>query len=336
VKVFATVGEEECTEKYESFVGSKCIVAAGAYTNQILDPSFDFRLDLDIWEIAYEYYACDSTEEYPANPGGPANTLQSKKGSPFKSMWFQFLENEDGDPEKSNLFYGFPAVPWGIKDNAHIVVDHAARRIRDPSERNIGPNTFDLQRTQDFVDKHLKGVVLQPNFAGNCLQTNVYDNMFVMDYLPPTIQNHKNVAIFTAGWGMKFVPLIGIILKQLVLDGGCDPLYDISNCKITRSDSTGSVIAKPSSPSDAPSAFRNSFKGSSQRVASTPTSRASDSKKPFSRAAYGQKLAPSLRLKAKVDRVTMRDAGDEAPLSIGIIGGGISGLYAALLLKISV
>ena len=94
-------------------------------------------------------------------------------------MWFQFKEHEDGCPERSNLFYGFPTVPLGIKNYARIAVDHAVPRIRYPSERKVGASTFDLQNTQEFVDKHLEGVLLKPNFAGSCLQTNVYDNMCV-------------------------------------------------------------------------------------------------------------------------------------------------------------
>lgn len=46
--------------------------------------------------------------------------------------------------------------------------------------------------------------------------TNVPDNMFVCDFVPET---NKNVLIFTAGWAFKFVPLLGIILKDLAVKG---------------------------------------------------------------------------------------------------------------------
>lgn len=69
---------------------------------------------------------------------------------------------------------------------------------------------------------------------------NVKDNNFVLDYLPQTVgEGHKNVAVFTAGWGMKFVPLIGRILKQLVIDEKTE--YDISHFKITRKGVLGSL-----------------------------------------------------------------------------------------------
>ena len=72
--------------------------------------------------------------------------------------------------------------------------------------------------------------------------TRFLDNMFVLDFLPKEFGGLKDsVAIFTAGWAMKFVPLLGKALKQMVVDGS-------SPCKleefpITRINSaTGSSI----------------------------------------------------------------------------------------------
>lgn len=47
--------------------------------------------------------------------------------------------------------------------------------------------------------------------------------MFVLDYVPEKLLQGgapKSVAVFTAGWAMKFVPLLGRALKEMVLDGG--------------------------------------------------------------------------------------------------------------------
>ncbi|HTX95561.1 MAG TPA: hypothetical protein VME67_12305 [Mycobacterium sp.] len=38
--------------------------------------------------------------------------------------------------------------------------------------------------------------------------------------------------MFTAGWGMKLIPLIGKILSELVIDGST--AYEISQFRITR------------------------------------------------------------------------------------------------------
>lgn len=194
----------------------KCILTPGAYINDVL-ASLNLQLDLNIWEMVYDYYATDP---------GPEGTL-------FPSMWFQFLGPTNNDPAKSNLFYGFPTVPWGPPNLVRIAVDNATNIIRNPTERKIGPASNDLQITSDFVGSHCIGTDIQPNYTGTCLQSNVIDNNYVLDFLPPEFgAGAKNVALFTAGWGMKLVPMLGLILSQLTLDGATE--FDISQFKITR------------------------------------------------------------------------------------------------------
>jgi sarcosine oxidase/L-pipecolate oxidase len=202
--------------KMETVTATKCIIAAGAYVNDILS-YLGIQINLNIWEMVYEYYATDP---------GPAGTL-------FPSMWFQFLNPTDGDPAKSNLFYGFPVVPWGPPNLARIAVDNAVNIILNPAERKITPAANDLQITSDFVAKFCVGTDNRPNYSGSCLQTNVNDNMYVLDVLPEKLgKGYSAIAVFTAGWGMKLVPLIGKILSELVIDGATS--YDISQFAITR------------------------------------------------------------------------------------------------------
>lgn len=204
------------TGEVETVTASKCILAPGAYINDMLT-SVGLQIDLNIWEMVYEYYATDP---------GPRGTL-------FPSMWFQFLDPTDGDPAKSNLFYGFPTVPWGPPNLARIAVDNAVNIIANPAKRQIAAAANDLQVTAEFVANHCVGVDNRPNYSGTCLQTNVVDNMYVLDFLPPTVgPGHTNVAIFTAGWAMKLVPLVGKILADLVISGSTK--YDISQFRITR------------------------------------------------------------------------------------------------------
>jgi len=118
------------------------------------------------------------------------------------------------------LFYGFPILPWGPKNIARIAVDNGARMITNPKFRKPNSSPIDLERTSNFVKERCAGADIQPNFAGTCLMSNVYDNNFVLDYLPPWVPGNTNVAIYTAGWGFKFTPMIGKVLKELVVDGG--------------------------------------------------------------------------------------------------------------------
>ena len=221
-----------CNEKtsvQKRFNSKKCAITAGAYVNHILEPSFKIRLKLDIWEMVFAYYSCDPESVYAREQGAPSDTVQGQEGHPFKSMWFQFAENDDGDENSSNLFYGFPTLPWSMPNLSRIAVDTAINRIGDPDKRKIYPSKHDMDRTRKFVKKHIKGVNDLPSFQGTCLQANLCDNMFVMDYIP----DHRNVVVFTGGWAFKFVPLIGLILKQMLFDE-VGTSYDVSHFKIDR------------------------------------------------------------------------------------------------------
>ncbi|KAI0338507.1 FAD/NAD(P)-binding domain-containing protein [Trametopsis cervina] len=204
-----------------SFRTDKIAITAGAYVNHVLYPSFGFTLDLSIWEMVYAYYTLDPRIQFP-------------------KMWFQF--EEDASDGTSNLFYGFPALPWGPPNLCRIAVDAATNIIADPSQRSpsVIPSP-DLANTRAWVSEHVLGVGpdVLPALAGTCLQTNVSDNMFVLDFVPvrylpahrPGAEN--SIAVFTAGWAMKFVPLLGRVLSQLVVDGQA-PEYDISHFSMDR------------------------------------------------------------------------------------------------------
>lgn len=169
-------------------------------------------------------------------------------------MWFQFAEDtkieRSGHTPRtiSNLFYGFPSVPWGPPNLARISVDAATNVIKDPNDRaysKISPE--DLGNARNFCINHVRGVGPDPVpvLAGQCLQTNVYDNMFVLDYIPDSLTKvnpnlSNSIAVFTAGWAMKFVPLLGKVLKEMLVDGSTQ--YDISHFKMDRSDKDHTII----------------------------------------------------------------------------------------------
>jgi sarcosine oxidase / L-pipecolate oxidase len=167
-------------------------------------------------------------------------------------MWFQFEEDSsEGGKPVSNLFYGFPAVPWGPPNVCRIAIDAATNIITDPDQRSYSNiSSEDLETTRKWIHKHVLGVGPHPLpvFAGTCLQTNVSDNMFVLDfvpdrYLPPHTSSEatKTIAVFTAGWAMKFVPLLGRVLKELLVDGKTTQ-YDISHFSIERKPNEKPII----------------------------------------------------------------------------------------------
>jgi|SRR6478736_7034544 len=94
-------------------------------------------------------------------------------------MWFQFGPSVN---DRSQLFYGFPALPWGPPNVVRIAVDAATRTIDDPSQRQA--NVFDprdIQDTQDFVRDHVVGVdATVPASTVSCLQTNVFGKIIAL------------------------------------------------------------------------------------------------------------------------------------------------------------
>lgn len=61
--------------------------------------------------------------------------------------------------------------------------------------------------------------------------------MFVLDFLPKEYLRggaEKSIAIFTAGWAMKFVPLLGKALAEMALCGKSE--YARTEFAITRKD----------------------------------------------------------------------------------------------------
>ena len=61
--------------------------------------------------------------------------------------------------------------------------------------------------------------------------------MFVLDFVPESYLKggkKNSVVVFTAGWAMKFVPLLGRALKDMALTGGSD--YALPEFAMTRRD----------------------------------------------------------------------------------------------------
>ncbi|KAI0447286.1 hypothetical protein F4803DRAFT_575455 [Xylaria telfairii] len=224
------------------FKAKKIVIASGSYVNHVLKPSFGISLDLDIWEMVASYFNCNA---------GPSGTI-------FPSMWFQFAPDKEG---RSQLFYGFPTLPWGPSNVARIAVDAATRRIKDPADRLTSVvNPEDIRDTQDFIKKHVVGVdSTVPAFTLSCLQTNVFDNMFVLDYIPQEYLHggpKDSIVIFTAGWAMKFVPLLGKALADMSLYGKSK--YARQEFSITRKDPNtdkGIIIENSDQQEQAESSF---------------------------------------------------------------------------------
>jgi sarcosine oxidase / L-pipecolate oxidase len=55
-----------------SSVGKKIVITPGAYANHILQPSFEFSLDLDIWEMVATYFNINAGPQASIFPSTPS------------------------------------------------------------------------------------------------------------------------------------------------------------------------------------------------------------------------------------------------------------------------
>lgn len=146
------------------------------YVNHVLKPSIGISLDIDIWEMVSSYFNAKAGPNgtiFPSTYFAKLSCLGRRLTPRNTGMWFQFAPDKDG---RSQLFYGFPTLPWGPPNVTRISVDAATSRIKDPSERETDmANPEDIRDTQDFVKEHVVGVdSTVPAFTGTCLQTNVF------------------------------------------------------------------------------------------------------------------------------------------------------------------
>ena len=113
---------------------------------------------------------------------------------------------------KAGLLYGFPIYGHpGIKIANH----HAAGPPVDPDQVDRNFHEEDARDVRDFACMHLNGVSQDLLEGKICLYTLTPDEHFIMDLHP----ENSNVAVAAgfSGHGFKFAPVVGEILRDLVL-----------------------------------------------------------------------------------------------------------------------
>ncbi|KAH6874191.1 hypothetical protein B0T10DRAFT_541211 [Thelonectria olida] len=194
-----------------TYFTKKIIIASGNCTNAILRPNFGISLDLEARKIVKTYFNAD------LNPNGTV----------FPSPWFHSILMENKRPR---VFYGMPALPWGPPDIVQVAVDTTTRDIEDLSTgQGRVSSPAETEDTQKFIRDHIIGVDHTiPTSTITCVKRNVSDDIFVLDFLPEQYLHggpEKSIALFTAGWAMKFVPLLGKALSQMICNGESEFAY---------------------------------------------------------------------------------------------------------------
>jgi len=203
VNVTQIEAHEKCvtvlTASGKTYQGRRAILCPGAWVNDLLKPSFEMTLKLQLWHMDWALYRVDAAWEkaYP--------------------QWFCFnsLFDDENNPDDQGLYYGFPS----LQDGRHCIkvgVDWTDRICTSMDDFDYTPSEKTLALLDRFVRTQFKGIGERLHTACSPYSMSP-DVRFVLD----TIPNHSNIALFTAGSGQafKFAPLIGKSLVELVTTG---------------------------------------------------------------------------------------------------------------------
>jgi sarcosine oxidase len=179
-------GVEVATDK-GTFGGRRLIVAAGAWTNEVLC-HVGVELPITCTQEQVTYFRAPNLEEF----------------SPERfPVWIWH-----GGPESS--FYGLPAygVP-ATKSGQDVGGD-----VVTVDTRTFEPNERVLANLRSFLEKVIPGSLGPELYTKTCLYDMPPDREFVLGALP----EHPQISVFVgAGHGFKFASLVGKILSELAV-----------------------------------------------------------------------------------------------------------------------
>jgi sarcosine oxidase len=185
------------TEDGQSIVANNAVVAAGPWTNSVLELSSLPKLKLDIWQVQWAHYEV---------VGEVATSIP-------QAFHFRKESGIDG-----GLYYVFPASATECVENnggrayVKVGVDFPTGDVIDDMESFSYEGSADISELMDeWVQEHLPDVGARiDSYCHPYTMTS--DSYFVMDKVAP------NVAIFSggSGRGFKFGPLLGDCLTSLL------------------------------------------------------------------------------------------------------------------------
>ena len=222
-------------QKQQLIYGKKVIMTPGADVNCLLStlrPAFTKRINLLIYLWGSTYFKSKKTVDQM--PGTQSDSCEWP-------VWIFFGQPDDSSTEKGqdlHVFYGFPNEKMKAC-YARVAPAFTSSQIFDfelyaPSIENRPLDLNALHFTSAFVEKSMPSLsptLLEDEFA-TCLSgfavlvsgSKTEDDQsagFVLDFLPGEGINNRLV-LYTGGWGMKFVPVIGKILADLTIRGRTD------------------------------------------------------------------------------------------------------------------
>lgn len=176
----------------------KVILANGPYTNDLLAP-LGVRLGYAVYEMVIAAFRHSS----------PA---------PESPFWFVF---QQPTAEDTNLFYGFGRNPWAPGDLVRCGPDFETDPLGHPREATGTAHPRQVRRLTSWLERHLPTVDPDPVRTGTCLAVlpTDADRQFFLGTAAGLVSHGENLVVYGAGWGFKFVPLLGRICADLAEQG---------------------------------------------------------------------------------------------------------------------
>ncbi len=172
----------------DQYSAGRLIVAAGAWSGPLLDR---LGIRLSVLRKQVQWYRA-AADVYAAAQALPTFLYELPEG----------------------VFYGFPQIDErGVKVAEHT----GGNAVPDPLSVDRELDAQDADRAGDFCRQYLSQLTAELTGHSVCMYTMTPDGHFIIDRHP----EHPQVAFAAglSGHGFKFVPVLGRILVELVLDG---------------------------------------------------------------------------------------------------------------------
>lgn len=204
-------GAFEVTTPLGVFHAKKLAIAPGPYVNGVIN-LLGFRVEATYWNMTSAFYKKTRPDiQYPT--------------------WFVF---QSPVGKNGNQFYGFPEVSWNYPGYVRVASDFVMHPLGSPELRTLVPDPEELGFTAAWVRDHMIGLDPTPHFRSTCLVSlsKIANKELLLDFAPPYVPHHEDIALYATGWAGKFVPLVGKILSDLALDGRTP--FDISPFELSQ------------------------------------------------------------------------------------------------------
>ena len=207
----------------------KVILAPGTYVNEVLPtltPDFPYFINYTIYLWSSTYFQVKD----------PLTASETEKW-PIWYFFGQQVTASDGDPVDYNAYYGFPSDVRDQPGHARVCPAFTSDTQFDfptnpPPEDQRPLDNNALQFTSNFVERSMPGLDyrLIDDKHSTCIagfaerrDGDTDDGAgFVLDFVPNT---GDRMVLATGGWCMKFVPIMGVMLADMAVDGQTNLVY---------------------------------------------------------------------------------------------------------------